>query len=482
MKKLIYSLIMSGISGIVLADGSESAPPVVNNNDKYINPTAYIQNPYGTLTSSGGTQVVSESQMANQNVAEKWFADGTWNVLAGAAAQYTGAGAGFPSYAYGANLFGQTGPVAGFSFGGLLTAVNPFFASNMNGYNQNLAPFLPANEQVAVSEAFVEYQYNNIVQVDAGLIGINNSPWLSQNYYSNILAPGATYQGILVNIDAGGGWLLTALGFNAAQAVSETGFTGLTFYNKGYDYGGGLIANNTTTGTSDQTIAIGANYLAWNNQYNLRLWGYEFQNYGSLLYADNSIKFQPNENLAFNVAAQGGTNNSNGSVGNPNGTNALTDAGLGQISSNFVGIQGGMTYKWFSLNVGYNSVWGPQSAYGNGGIVSPYTYGFATDPLYTTPYMAGLVDLGTAGSAYKISPSFNFLNGNLSIAPAFTSFTTASPQWNGTKEYDLVTTYSIPEIKGLTLFGVYAYQSVPYSTYNTAGSTYVTQIFVSYLY
>lgn len=460
------------MSSLAFADNSESTP-VANTNAKAISPTAYWQNPYATVTSGGGTQSISESQMAQQNFAQHLFADGTWDLMLGASAQYTGAGAGYPNYAYGANLFGQTGQVAGFSAGGLLTAMNPFFNSHLNGYNQSMSPFLPSDTQVAVSEAFLEYQHSNVIQADVGYIAINNSPWLSTNYYGNVMAPGATYQGASVNVYPGGGWLLTALAFNGVQAVSETGFTGETFYNKGYDFSGGLIATTNTSSTSSGTAALGANYVGWDNQYNLRLWAYQFDNYGTLLYADNSIKFQPTKALSFNVAAQGGTDNTNGS-------NALLNDGYGQIGSNFVGVQAGFSYNWFSLNLGYNSVWGSGS-YGNGAIVSPYTYGLASDPLYTTPYMAGLVELGTSGSAYKISPSFNFFDGNLSIAPAFTQFITpAAPQFNGTKEYDLVTSYTIPQVKGLSVFGVYAYQQVPDT--NSNGSTYVTQIYLSYVY
>lgn len=479
MNKLRYSLIITLLSHQIFADTSESTPAVVNTNDTYINQNAYIQNPWITATSAGGTQNISESQTINQNFAERLFADGTWNFFGTASAQYTGAGAGFPSYAYGGSFFAQTGQVAGFSFGGAVAIINPLFVSNLNGYNTNLSPFLPSNEQVAPTEAFVEYQYRNIVQVDAGLIGINNSPWLSMNYYNNMMSVPASYQGVLLNVDPGAGWLLTALAFNGAQGISETGFTNLTWYNKGYDYSGGSIANNTTSETSNGTVSLGANYLAWNNQYNLRLWAYEFENYGELFYADNSIKFKPTTNLAFNIAAQGGTNN-NGILGAADGTNAFTNAGLGEISSNFAGLQTGLSYEWFSINFGYNNVWGNQNAYGSGAIVTPYTYGMATDPLYTTPYMAGLADLGTAGTAYKVSPSFNFLDNNLSIAPAFTTFNTALAEWNGTNEYDFLVTYSIPQIKGLTIFGVYAYQQVP--QVNTSGDTYITQLFVSYLY
>ncbi len=476
MQRIIYSLILATLANLAWADNYSDINNDNNNNSKYINPFAYIQDPYISLTSFGGTAKVSESQIITQNVAEKLFSDGTWNMFAGAASQYTATGiGGYPNYAYGVNLFGQTGQVAGFSIGGLLTVLNPFFATNMNGSNMKYSPFLPADKQVTPSEAFIEYQFSNIVQADLGWIGINNSPWLAQNYNSNLLGPGATYQGGLINIYPGGGWLITALAFNASQATSETGFSGLTFYNRGFDYAGGLIASSTTAETSAGTLAVGANYYNSNNQYNLRLWGYQFNNYGSLLYADNSIKFNPSQNLSFSLASQLGSDNSVSA-------NAFTNNNNGQISSNFVGIQGGLSYKIFSLNLGYNTIWGPTSAFGSGAIVSPYTYGFATDPLYTTPYIAGLVDMGTAGSAYKISPSLNLMNGNLVIAPAFTSFATSSPDRNGTSEYDFTVNYSIPEIKGLNIFAAYAYQSVPAVNMNPSNSTSLTQLFVTYLY
>ncbi len=463
----------TSITMSIFADENESAN--LNTNAKYIAPNNYIQNPYATLVSGGGTKPLNESQIANQNIAERLFADGTWNVQVGVSAQYTGVGAGYPNYAYGANLFGQTGDVAGFSVGGLFTAMNPYFANQMNGYNTSASPFLPSNQQVTLAEAYLEYQHSNIFQIDAGYIGINNSPWLSDNYYPNVMSPGTNYQGILINLHPGGGWLLTALTFNGAQIVSETGFTPYTFYNKGYDYFGGTIVNNNPSVTSSGTAALGANYTGWDNQYNLHLWGYQFNNYGTLLYADNSIKFQPTKALSFNLAAQAGTDNQ---LGNTN--NALTNDNLGQISSNFVGIQGGFNYDWFGLNLAYNNVWGPNSAYGNGAIVTPYTYGFATDPLYSTPYMSGLADLGTAGSAYKLNPTFTFLNGSLSFTSAYTIFNTTVAQWNGTQEYDFGVTYNIPQIKGLTFFSVYAYQQVP--EFNTNGNSYITQLYVSYLY
>ncbi len=449
-----------------------------NVNASFINKHAYIQDAYISLPSEGGTQIVTESQIAKQNVAERWFADGTWNVLGSAVAQYYSdtSGKAIPNYGYGVDVFGQTGQVAGFSVGGMMSVANPYFSEALNGTNVNSALFMPASKQVAASEAFVEYQYKNIVQADIGLLSVTSSlsPWLTQVYYGGYITPGTNCQGILVNAYPGAGWLLTALAFNGTQKISETNFNHLTYYNQSYNPSS-LFINSGESSISDYTLAVGANYAAWNNNYNLRLWAYDFQNYGDLLYGDTNIKFHPTKILSFNIAAQGGVDRANFYATN----NAFTNNNQGQISSNFVGIQAGLVLSWFSLNIGYNNVWGPAGTFGNGGIVAPYTYGFATDPLYTTPVMNGLIEMGSGGSAYKINPSFNLLDGNLSITPGFSKFFTNNA-WNGDAEYDLIANYSVPQIKGLNFFLEYGYMSFPSSSTLASGSIIMFQ--TGYLY
>lgn len=82
----------------------------------------------------------------------------------------------------------------------------------------------------------------------------------------------------------GGGWLLTVLGFNAAQLGGATGMSDYTFYNA---QSNGPLPNNENY-FSNNTVAIGGNYKALDNNYELRLWGYNYDNYGSLLYACGS--------------------------------------------------------------------------------------------------------------------------------------------------------------------------------------------------
>lgn len=443
----------------------------INANDTYINSRNFLQNPYVSLPSEGGIQTLVESQVANQNIMEKWFADGTWNVLGTASFNINGGLQ--PNYEYGANIFAQTGQVAGFSFGGLLTVINPYFSNQMNPppFSAASNQFLPSTQQVSPAEAFAEYQYANRVQLDAGYIGIINDPWLGANYYNNMAAPALTYQGAEANVNAGGGWILSALTFNAAQPSGQVGFDGLTFYNKGFNWGNPANFQNNTP--SHGTYALGANFMGWNNNENLRIWYNNFQDYSSMIYADNSIKLVASPNLTFNLGLQGGYEQ-----GNAN--DIIATNGLGNINSTFYGAQAGFNYKWFGLNFAFDNSFGPSNSFGQGAIVSPYTYSVALDPLYTTPYMSGLVDRASGGQAYKISPSFTFLNGSLSFTPAATFLQTVAA--TSSQEYDFVASYSIPQIKGLTLFAAYGYYSTPFTPTTPGGDTYTFDTFVSYLY
>lgn len=483
MKKLVYTLFAVAAVQQVFADPESASatqqspvaatiPVVVNSNSTFIDRQAYIQNPYAGLPSMGGTQNVAESQLANQSVWQKWFGDGTWNSMSSISYANTG---GYSNYGYAENIFAQTGQVAGFSVGGLLTVANLIPLNGANpppGLNDQL---LPTNQVLQLPELFLEYQYSNIVQADIGRFQVTNSPWLSQAYYNNILTPGMTYQGGLLNVNPGGGWLLTALGFNQALPVSATGFNNLTMYNIGFDYG--TQTTNILNDPSNGAFAFGGNFVGDNNNYNLRLWAYHFTDYGNLIYADNSLKLVANPDLSFNLAAQGGYEQGDGN-------NVFANNGGYNISSTFYGLQAGMNYKWFGLNLGMNSIWGPTTSYLNGGLVSPYTYEIATDPLYTTSYMLGMVEKG-AGGAYKITPSFNFLNNNLTISPSYAYYATVGVP--ASSEYDLVINYNLTQVKGLSflLGSGYLTQPVysnPFVGGATGGNAYLVQVGANYLY
>lgn len=322
-------------------------------------------------------------------------------------------------------------------------------------------------KQITPQELFLEYQHSNIVQADVGWIGINNSPWMT--YYQNNALNMVTYQGASVNVNPGGGWLLSGFAINGAQLLGEEGFSNQTMYNSTWDNGTGT--GNVGTEGSPSTFAIGANWVSQDELINLRLWGYKFTNYADMAYADTEIKLPVNKDTNFTLGFQGALQGSDGEG------NILNNNGYGNsVRSNMLGAQVGFHYDVFDLQLGYNNIWGPSGGYEAGGLVSPYTYQYATDPLYTTGWIQGMVER-SSGQAYKIAPSLTFLEGNLVISPSYQYY--ATQLIPASSEYDLQISYSIPQVKGLTLFGGYGYLT---NGDEDGNGVYQAQIMASYLY
>ncbi|MDQ5920121.1 MAG: hypothetical protein QG673_177 [Pseudomonadota bacterium] len=474
MKKLL-SFILITIGSIAYADeqqtkqviaqekGIESQP--VTEDNSYIFRSNYIQNPYMGMPSGGVPKNVSESEFSRDSVSQKLFADGTWNVFgAGSYVDQNGAN----NYGYAVNIFGQTGQIAGFSFGGLMTIANPFFSSQWNPAEpENQAQGLPVAQQVTPQELFAEYQYSDIIQADAGWIGISNSPWMT--YYQNNALNLVTYQGALVNVNPGGGWLLTGFAINGAQLLGEQGFSQQTMYNSGFDNGTGT--GNIGDAGSPHTLAAGASWSDTGQMLNLRLWGYAFADYANMAYADTTIRLPVKDELGFSIGLQGALQGQNGDG------NILNNNGYGNsVNSNMVGLQLGFNYSIFGLQLGYNNIWGPSDGYEAGGLVSPYTYQYATDPLYTTGWIQGMVER-SSGQAYKIAPSLSLLDNNLIISPSYQYYaTTLIP---ASSEYDIQVSYSLPQVKGLTFFGGYGYVT---NADTDGGGVYQAELMASYLY
>jgi hypothetical protein len=435
--------------------------------DNYISNNNYIQNPFNGQPSGGGTQVVQESKTLDQNVWQKWFENGTYNVQAAMSAD-TITNNNF-NFAYGTNIFAQTGVVAGFSFGGNLAIVNPYFSQQINGTDPaTINLFLPPNQVVFPNELFTEYKIPNLFQADAGWLYIN-TPWVTS--YDPLALQQPTYQGVLLNYQMTQNILWTGMALNGFMPVSAIGFSGTTLYNQNYDFGTQTptIHNLPSTGT----IALGMQY-GQNLSWKANVWGYQFQDYVDMLYADTkyTLAINPKTNLTF--AAQGAIEGTN-FIGN-SGTNNFATSGYGTPQSNMVGLQFGVNYDWLGVLVSYNNVFGNPNGYEGGGLVSPYTYQLATDPLYTTGILAGLVEK-SAGSAVKIAPTFTFFSNSLTISPSYEQFWT-NPYPN-TTEWDLNLTYNLPQVKGLTFSEAFGYLSQPPST---GGSVTFDQVMVSYVY
>ncbi len=246
--------------------------------------------------------------------------------------------------------------------------------------------------------------------------------------------------------------------------------------------------------SSNGTVALGANYKALNNNLNLRLWEYNFQNYNNLVYADSSLDLHASKKVTFNFQAQlgnsSGNGGSNGLTGAMNANNSAVASGQSlpfaqinsdQISSNIAGAMASVTVDWAQIGAAVSTMWGPNSSFGNGQFVSPYTPAINTDPIFTNSWNYNNIAVNSATSqGVKAFTKFTFLDGNLWINPTYATYTNANPQWNGTQEWDMMASYSIPQVKGLNIFNVFIYELMPAA--NQSPTVVSDQIVIGYTY
>lgn len=332
-----------------------------------------------------------------------------------------------------AQIWGQTGRWGGFALGGGATAV---FNVNKVGQPDTYA----TTGVLSLNQAYINYQYTNKVNVTIGNI-IITTPWVnsvSSNPGATYAMGNNTYQGGVINVQALPSLLIT--GFTAVGYLQypNSWFNQQTYYNTK----SGILHNNEATrGTS----GVG---LTWNpvDSYSGKLWFYNFADYASMGYLDNSYHLGLSTSSSFDFAFQAFSQGSSGSAITSKIVIPSQNTTAGYISSNGIGAKIALNLGNNTSSISYNNIFGRSGSYLNGGMVTPYTYGMETDPLYTTPALTSLAELGS-GSAYTIRNSTSFMEKSLKFNLSFSQFfvnQVYSSQANQITEYDASLVYRIP--------------------------------------
>lgn len=445
--------------------------------DEYISPNNYIQNPYNHMLTAGGRHMVTESDITDKGLWEQFFTNGTYNVFTGA----TWAILNVPNnnYAYGGSLFMQSGHVGGFAIGGTLEVVNPFLQPGMRYLSGDISYYMLPNSQVVTpSQLYLEYQLTDKVQVDAGWIMLT-TPWM--NSYDDAMLVTAPFQGMLANYQMTDNWRLTGIATNGYEPMGSTSFGQQTMYNQGY---GNFTTRSPYNGqsqvfydtyTTNGSVALGATYHP-SNDYNLGLWGYSFSGYANTLYADSEYEFRVNPINKFNVGVQAGNQNTLGMT-----TTNPQLVGDGGVNSYLFGAKLGYSFDdWLNAELSYNTMFGPQGSFYNGGFISPYTFTIVNDPLYTSGLGAGMIEQG-AGNAYRAAVTFLPIpwDSKSKIELAYERFDTVNPM----QEYDVDFKW-VPHgaPKGLIIHIEGDYAISPATNFVDGGNFFYFQTMVSYAY
>ncbi|MFN8769930.1 MAG: hypothetical protein ACK5WP_03580 [Neisseriaceae bacterium] len=365
----------------------------------YISPFNYTQNPVaysmGTTTQAGpnGTYQVGLSVIGSGNIPLNGV-NSTFNVDA-------------------FQVWGQTGRWNGFALGGTVQGVQTI---RQVGQPNTFEPY----SVLAPTQAYINYQQPDLFQITAGNI-LLNTPWV--NSLDNV--PGATFAntnntflGFTANVQ-----LLPSLILMGFHAYSYLQYP-YSFPNAQnlYNTYGGPLANMGSNATNMGVTGVGTR---WNpgNGYRARLWFYQFVDYANMWYFENSYNLALSKDYSMDFGFQA-FNQSSGDNSITTYTplpGANTPAGI--ISSNGIGLKWVINIPHDTISVSYNNIFGPDNSFLNGGMLTPYTYGLETDPLYTTPALTSLAELGS-GSAYTIRNSWRAIENKLTFNVSYSQFFT----------------------------------------------------------
>ncbi len=460
--KLINLLLFLIPNTFLYGDETDNTIDPELNQIKYIDiisPYNYLQNPFALTT--GNSHAESTTGTFNLGISS----------TTKSASNYLGTNP--EGIGYTAEIWGQSSRMAGFAFGGAFTIANIGTSYLLNPENAASQYSTLTNRIATPSQAYINYQYSNKFDISVGNI-ILNTPWTP----SALSAPdflNSTYQGIVFNYQPFNSLLFSGYNIYSFQMYPNNFWTQTTFYNGANSLFANTNAFNLHTPGSS---ALGTQFMPTKN-YNLNLWLYQFTDYINMIYGDTNYKIILGTSTSMELAAQGLSQNAQG-------TNIISQqtlvngAAAGSPQGNAIGAKWVLNVPHDSITIAYNQVFGNQNSFLGGGIITPYTYSYEFDPLYTTVASSSLAELG-AGNAYLLQNRMQFLDSKLEVITRVSWYNIQQvydTQSSFTREWDGILGYNIPRLK-LYFQGRLVYLEQPVVA---GGNSAQIRFFTSWLY
>lgn len=465
---------------------SESQPIVknyytapVDSPSYYIANNNYTQQAFASMFYMN-TYREESSVSQHEDFWEHTFADGAWNLYTNAGWMYSA----LPSSGWAASggysglLWGQTGRSNGFALGGSLLVAN-LGIDELNpsaAYNQII---IPINRLFTMPQAYLDYQIHDTWEFIGGNMIVSN-PFMQTDvaYPTSVSVAPNSYTGLQAQWQPTREMTFTALRTFYFKPIDANWFSQTTNYERSFQYNSAASIFTDVDQTTSGALAVGAQ-LNPNTSSQTDIWFYQFYDYVNLGYADTSYNWQASKLVGINLAIQGAIEQANGAniINQQTVTAPVYTAGSPQ--SNVLGAKLGVTLDNWGLTVAHNQFWG--SGYGNGGFVSPYTVYNVTDPFYTSSLLAGMVEKGSAGQAYKYSVNVGFLDNSLLFTGAYAQYLTQDvSNYPNTAEVDFTVQYVMPNFHNALVFtGEFSYLQQPASL---GGDLYSPVLWISYAY
>ena len=307
----------------------------------------------------------------------------------------------------------------------------------------------------ALGQAYIQYAKPGQLLVRAG-DQIINTPWMN-NSDARILP--ATYQALLAQYSPFPGVKLEALReFRWKSRTSPNYYKDNLYYGTGYSGDpiyGGVQKLPSFAPQAQGTLAFGASTAIVGAK--AQVWYYDFYHFARMFYGSGSYTLKTATGIDPLVGAQFVREWENNSLLNSRMGAQPVDNIIGNtVNGSAWGVQVGANFDIVPTILGkgqftwsYNEIIPHLGAIGGGAIVSPYTIGYATDPLYTTSMIRGLVEMGP-GDGWKVKWIQNILHKQFLWMAAFARYHTYY-SGNSNDVYVDLTYFPAGMFKGLSI-------------------------------
>jgi hypothetical protein len=317
-------------------------------------------------------------------------------------------------------LNAKTASLHGFSLGASLVSANSLGTQSDDVKRIDTALMGPDNSLTALGQAYLQYQ-NSWVMLRGGYQYID-TPWEGP---SNARVLPASYDALTADFKPLAGWDVIALrSFGWKSRTSDSYFNDNLYYPITY-HGDSLYGSTgslpATAPSAPGTWALGTTYV--NGGLKAQGWYYDFMKFAYMGYADGSYVF--NTGTAFNPVIGAQFVTETGGAGNilvDTKARILGVAG-NDVKSRAWGADLGLVFPNGRFDATYNKLSQENGAVGDGAIISPYTVGYGSDPLYTTSMIRSLVAMGP-GHAWRAKAMYGLFDNKLQLVAAYARYST----------------------------------------------------------
>lgn len=334
------------------------------------------------------------------------------------------------AFALGGKIKAESGELNGFSGALAYYFANDLGVTNHDDNNKHVNPNLMGygHSINILGEAYLQYK-SDLLFARVGNQVID-TPWINSG--DAVVIPNL-YQGVSAAITPVDGLKIESERILRYKNRTSSSFERNTFFDLSY-------SNPKYFKDSDGAVALGATYKK--DQISAKAWLYRFYDFADLGYLQAGYTFSQVGKFTPFVDFQYMKETGSG------------DEVLGSVDSQAYGAKAGVLLpeKLGSLYVAYNLVpHNNEAGISNGNLISPYTQGYVTDPLFTSGMNYGLVSARAAGHAWQIGGIIKPLGESLDIIPTISYYDT-EPYVKNVQTYTLDVAYHFSgKLKGFTI-------------------------------